>query len=131
MVTRDGVPKLTDMGLAKGLADPLTLAGMVVGTPGYISPEQVLDLDEIDHRVDIFGLGASLYFTVTGLPPFVGRTPTEIMKKSATEDPVDPRQFNPSLTSEFELVIRTALAKKAGDRYQTALAMADALSRFV
>jgi len=130
MLTADGTPKLTDMGLAKGLEDSLTLAGMVVGTPGYISPEQVLDLDVIDHRVDVFGLGASLYFTVTGLPPFVGKTPTEIMKKSATEDPPDPRQFNPSLTAEFELVIRTALAKKAEERYETALAMAKALARF-
>jgi len=134
MVAQDGTPKLTDMGLAKSLADSafnITAPGVVVGTPGYISPEQVLDLDVIDHRADIFGLGASLYFAVTGLPPFIGKTPVEIMKRSTAEEPAPPEQFNPSVTKEFGQVIRTALAKKAPDRFQTALEMAEALAAFV
>jgi len=134
MVTQDGVPKLTDMGLAKSLIDSefnITAPGMVVGTPGYISPEQVFDLDEIDHRADIFGLGASLYFAVTGLPPFIGTTPVETMRQSAEEEPAPPEQFNPAVTKEFEQVISKALAKEAADRFQTALEMAEALAAFV
>jgi pSer/pThr/pTyr-binding forkhead associated (FHA) protein/tRNA A-37 threonylcarbamoyl transferase component Bud32 len=133
MITHEGIPKLTDLGLAKSLADSemqVTAAGMVVGTPGYISPEQVMDWDGIDHRVDIFALGASLYYTVTCNAPFVGKSPIETLKKTTTDVPTDPCEINSKLTEGFTRVIYKALEKDPKNRYQNCLDMADALAEF-
>ncbi|MDA0837820.1 MAG: serine/threonine-protein kinase [Planctomycetota bacterium] len=133
MITDEGIPKLTDLGLAKSLEDSemqVTADGMVVGTPGYISPEQVMDWDGIDHRVDIFALGATLYYTVTGNAPFVGKSPIETLKKTTTDVPANPRKINSNLTEGFAEVIYRAMEKDPKNRYQHCLDMADALAEF-
>ncbi|MDP7131884.1 MAG: FHA domain-containing serine/threonine-protein kinase [Planctomycetota bacterium] len=133
MITNEGIPKLTDLGLAKSLEESemqVTADGMVVGTPGYISPEQVMDWEGIDHRVDIFALGATLYYTVTGNPPFVGKSPIETLKKTTTDIPPDPCTINSSLTVGFTEVIFKAMEKEPANRYQSCADMADALAEF-
>jgi len=133
MVTKKGVPKLTDLGLAKSLVDPsvqVTVMGMAVGTPGYMAPEQAMGGHDIDHRVDIFALGATLYHTVTGKPPFSGKSPLVVLKKSLSEEPPPPTQLNSGLSEEFVQIIQTAMAKKPEQRFQTCQEMAAALSRF-
>jgi serine/threonine protein kinase len=133
MVTKDGVPKLTDLGLAKSLVDPtvqVTAMGMAVGTPGYMAPEQATGGHSIDHRVDIYALGATLYHTVTGHPPFSGKSPLIVLRQSLTDEPVPATQYNPSLSPEFVQIVQKAMAKNADLRFQTCREMADALSRY-
>jgi len=133
MVTKKGVPKLTDLGLAKSLVDPtvqVTAMGMAVGTPGYMAPEQATGGHNIDHRVDIYALGATLYHTVTGKPPFSGKSPLIVLRQSLTDEPPPPTQFNPNLSAEFVQVIQKAMAKKPEQRFQTCREMTAALSRF-
>ena len=82
MLTRDGVVKLTDLGLAKkiGAVDQdITITGQVIGTPCYMSPEQITTPKQIDHRVDIYGLGATMYHLLTGRRPFLAETGAQIM----------------------------------------------------
>jgi serine/threonine-protein kinase len=134
MVTRYGMSKLTDLGLAKSLVDPtvqVTAMGMAVGTPGYMAPEQATKGNDIDHRVDIFALGATLYHTVTGRPPFTGKSPLDILRKSLSEEPVPPTQYNESLTIQFVQVIEKAMAKDPDLRFADCREMAEALAEFV
>ncbi len=134
MVTRYGMSKLTDLGLAKSLVDPtvqVTAMGMAVGTPGYMAPEQATKGNDIDHRVDIFALGATMYHTVTGRPPFTGKSPLDILRKSLSEDPLPPTQFIGSLTTQFAQVIEKAMAKDPDLRFGDCREMAEALAEFV
>lgn len=134
MVTRYGMSKLTDLGLAKSLVDPtvqVTAMGMAVGTPGYMAPEQATKANDIDHRVDIYALGATLYHTVTGRPPFTGKSPLDILRKSLSEEPAPPTQFNPKLTVQFVRVIEKAMAKDPDLRFADCREMAEALAEFV
>jgi|GEM_PF-2003665 serine/threonine-protein kinase len=88
MVARDGLVKLTDMGLAKKIGaveQDITVTGQVVGTPCYMAPEQITNPKEVDHRVDIYGLGATLYHLVTGRRPFLAETGAQIMLRVLNE----------------------------------------------
>jgi serine/threonine-protein kinase len=89
-----------------------------------------MDWEGIDHRVDIFALGATLYYTVTGNPPFVGKSPIETLKKTTTDIPPDPCTINSSLTVGFTEVIFKAMEKEPANRYQRCADMADALAEF-
>ncbi len=129
MLTRDGIAKLCDLGLAKqtrqGGAN-LTMEGITVGTPNYISPEQARGESDIDARSDIYSLGATLYHMATGVPPFDGPNPMAIMTKHVT-DPVDPPiRRVPGLSQGFNNLILKSLMKRREDRYQDArLLLAD------
>jgi serine/threonine-protein kinase len=121
MIVAGGVAKLCDLGLAKDVtrASGSTEKGVTLGTPNYISPEQVRGDVDVDIRSDLYSLGATLYHAVTGVPPFSGQNPAVIMVKHLSEPPVPPRQRVASLSAELEPIIMKLLAKNPLDRYQT------------
>jgi hypothetical protein len=123
---------LTDFGLAKRLDTVnLTLSGILLGTPRYMSPEQASALKQaIDHRTDIYNLGATLYELATGRPVFDGDTPQAVISQILHAEPVAPRQLRPGLPRDLETIILKCLAKEPGHRYETAQALADDLQAF-
>jgi serine/threonine protein kinase len=133
MVTRDGEPVLLDFGLARveaGEGDTLTGTGAVIGTPAYMSPEQVSGQKApLDRRSDIFSLGALLYQCLTLTLPFEAGTAVALYQKILGTDPESPRHLNPALTEDLRVVVETAMAKDRARRYQTALDLAEDLRR--
>jgi serine/threonine-protein kinase len=95
-------------------------AGMAIGTPFYISPEQVRGQVDVDIRGDIYGLGATLYHMITGKPPYDGETPNEVMKKHVDKNCplVPPDHINTKLSSGLGEVVETMMAKNREDRYR-------------
>jgi len=134
LVTPDGRPMVTDFGLAKQVkADTsLTHSGTALGTPSYMAPEQARGrVKEIDARTDVYSLGAVLYEAVTGLPPFTGATPFEIMEKVAYADPIPPRVFNRACPQDVETIALKCLEKERGRRYASASDLADDCGRYL
>ncbi len=128
----DRFPILTDFGLAKNLDSTfkLTAEGAMVGTPLFLSPEQVSGkATEVDRRCDVYGMGVMLYQILTERLPFVGRNPYEVYKKVLEEDPTPPSQIKPQVPPDLEKICLMALAKDREERYPTAQAMADDLRR--
>jgi len=120
LMSKSGMPKLMDLGLAKGPLDPsLTQHGATVGTPQFMSPEQAESPDKADTRSDIYSLGASLYAMVTGRPPFEGSTLAEIIMKVMSQQPVPPRVRNPEVSPEVSHLIERMMLKDASLRYDT------------
>jgi len=120
MITKDGVAKLADMGLAREAADEAAAqmeAGRAYGTPYYISPEQIRGELDIDYRADIYSLGATFYHMVTGRVPFEAPTPSAVMHKHLKEQLVPPDHINPALSVGVAEVIEVMMAKKRADRY--------------
>ena len=120
MITKDGLAKLADMGLARVAADSEAAeaeAGRAYGTPHYISPEQIRGEVDIDFRADIYSLGATLYHLVTGRAPFDGPTPAAVMHKHLKEPLVPPDHINTSLSAGLGEVVETMMAKKRRRRY--------------
>ena len=121
----DGTVKVADFGIAHIEASNLTQVGTVVGTPNYMSPEQIMGLP-VDGRSDLFSTGVILYQFLTGERPFAGSS-TTTMQKVLKEDPLPPSTLNVQLPAAIDVVVRKALAKRAGDRYQSAQEFAGAL----
>ena len=117
IVTPEGRAKITDFGVAKLQAVQLTQTGQVLGTPAYMSPEQLTG-GTVDGRSDIFSLGVILYWLLTGDRPFPGEITSSIFYKIIYQDPIPPSQLNPSLLPECDYVVQRALAKEQGKRYQ-------------
>jgi serine/threonine protein kinase len=117
IVTKDGHPKITDFGIAKAVASSTTVLGTILGTPGYMSPEQITG-KAVDHRTDIFSLGTVFYEFLTGEKPFPGKTMTEILYRVVNENPVPPAIVNPGLQNGMNEVIMKALSKNPDDRFQ-------------
>jgi predicted Ser/Thr protein kinase len=124
ILTNDGVVKLADLGLARLTADEQWArdeAGMAIGTPYYISPEQVRGQVDVDIRADIYSLGATLYHMVTGKVPYDGETPQDVMRKhvdkACTLTPPD--HLNQKLSSGVGEVVETMMAKNRENRYRT------------
>jgi serine/threonine protein kinase len=123
------IVKVLDFGIAKSADTGLTRTGTTVGTPSYMSPEQVLNRT-LDGRADLYALGVILYGCVTGMLPFTGDSSYVIMMKHVDDDPPDLRQRLRAPTSEgFLAVIERALAKQPDDRYDTAQEMREALEK--
>ena len=118
MVTTEGQPKIADFGIAKVAMAETTLPGHVVGTPAYMSPEQ-LNGKAVDGRSDLFSLGVIAYWLLTGVKPFDGDTLTEICVQVVTKEPAPPSEIAPSLSMDFDYVLSRALAKDAAMRYQS------------
>src|ERR1700722_18061627 len=120
ILTRDGVAKLTDLGLARATEDTGAAeseAGKAYGTPYYISPEQIRGEVDIDFRADIYSLGATMYHLVTGRPPFEGETPAAVMHKPLKQ-PLEPADHvNTALSAGVGEIIDVAMAKRREDRY--------------
>ncbi|MEK7867567.1 MAG: protein kinase [Planctomycetota bacterium] len=134
MLDRDGRVHVLDFGLAKNLQDAtqLTATGQVLGTAAYMPPEQV---DGPAERVvpasDVYALGAVLYETLTGQPPFTGDSFTQIVVRSIARDPESPRLRDPKVPQDLETICLKALRKKPSERYPSARELADDLARFL
>src|SRR5882724_8993452 len=116
MVTADGTSKITDFGIAKITAsEHLTMTGSIVGTPHYMSPEQVQG-QAVDGRSDQFSLCVIAYEMLTGEKPYTGEHLTTVVYKMVAEEPAAPRRLNPTLTPAIEAVVRKALAKRPDAR---------------
>jgi serine/threonine protein kinase len=133
LLDKQGVLWITDFGLARRAHDPaLTHSGALVGTPRYMSPEQAESSRRlIDHRTDIYSLGATLYELVTCRPPFSGKTPTEVVLQIIDREPIPPRRLDPAIPRDLETIITKAMAKQPKDRYQTAAELSDDLRRWL
>jgi serine/threonine-protein kinase len=129
MIVGRGSVKVTDFGIAKMVSMGMTQAGQVLGTPSYMSPEQVKG-HHIDGRSDIFSLGVILYSLVTGEKPFPGQDITTVIYKIVNENPIPPRELNPSIHAGLSYVICKALAKSPEERFQTCGELADDLKNF-
>ena len=129
MLTAQGPVKIMDFGVAKDTGAGLTPAGKVLGTPSYMSPEQVRGYF-LDGRSDLFSLGVVLYEIVTGQKPFDGPTLNAVVSKVMGEEPVPPRDLNPQLHPGLEAIILKALAKSPADRYQRGSEMARDLQNY-
>lgn len=122
MMSKAGVVKLADMGLARAISDREAAeaeAGKAFGTPYYISPEQVRGERDIGPPADIYSLGCTLYHMVTGRVPFEGKDPSEVMKKHLKAAPVPPDQINQKLSAGLCEAIEMMMAKRREDRYQS------------
>jgi len=117
MVTAGGQPKIADFGIAKLAQAETTMPGQVVGTPAYMSPEQ-LNGKAVDGRSDLFSLGVIAYWLVTGVKPFDGDTLTEICVQVVTKDPAPPSHVAPGISQDHDYVLSRALAKDPALRYQ-------------
>ncbi len=132
----DGSGRLwvTDFGLAhvqQGEAS-LTATGDLVGTLRYMSPEQALAKRvPIDHRTDVYSLGASLYELLTLRPAFTGSDRQELLRQIAFEEPMRPRRIDKAIPAELETIVLKALEKNPADRYGTAQELADDLRRWL
>jgi serine/threonine protein kinase len=118
LMTEDGVPKLTDFGLARLSDSSLTMSGTILGTPNYMSPEQVQG-KQVDARSDFFSLTVVLYEMITNEKPFAAESITSVIYKVVHEDPVPPRRLNPSLPNILDAFVRKGLAKNPDSRFQS------------
>jgi serine/threonine protein kinase len=134
MVTPRGHAKVLDLGLALAVGEELPDdksivggQGYVVGTMDYIAPEQVYDSTQVDARADLYALGCSLYFALTGRPPFPGGTSVQKMKRHRNEYAEPISDLNPTVPAEFARVVNRLMEKDPRRRYQSAAAARDAL----
>jgi serine/threonine-protein kinase len=132
LLTEGGVAKLADFGLAKRLGggEGLTVAGALLGTPGYMAPEQAL-CRGVGPAADVYGLGAILYELLTGAPPFHGEGLLDTLHSVAHEPPPPPRRLSAGVPRDLEAVCLKCLQKEPRDRYATAEELADDLRRFL
>lgn len=129
-----GRPRITDFGLAKDLASgtELTDSGSALGTPSYMPPEQAqARRDEISCRSDVYSLGAILYALLTNRPPFRGESLLETLNQVIDDEPIPPRDLNPNCPRDLEAICLKCLQKSPEDRYDSAHALAEDLSRFL
>ena len=130
LISPDDEPKLTDFGLTKSLVDP-TQTIESAGSPNFMAPEQAdSTLGTTGTPTDIFGLGAILYYLLTGRPPAVGETLSETLRNVVTGEPVAPRQLRPALPRDLETITLKCLEKEPSRRYGSALEVADELARW-
>ena len=129
MLSEDGTSKIADFGIAKiTAAENLTMTGSIVGTPHYMSPEQVQG-QPVDGRSDMFSLAVIAYEMLTGEKPYTGEHLTTVVYKIVAEEPVLPHRLNPSLSTAIENVLRKALSKKPDARYRNCQEFVESLEK--
>jgi eukaryotic-like serine/threonine-protein kinase len=124
---------VTDFGLARCVNDAgMTMTGDLLGTLRYMSPEQAsARRGLVDHRTDVYSLGATLYELLTLRPVFDGAERAELLRQILHEDPVPPRRIRPEIPADLETIVLKALEKNVTERYATAQELADDLRRFI
>jgi tetratricopeptide (TPR) repeat protein len=130
LLDRAGEPYVSDFGLSKRIEDG-THSGIVVGTPGYMAPEQAAGTQRPTTSADLYSLGAVLYALLTGRPPFQGENRLEILKQLAELSPISPRALNPLVDRDLEIICLKCLEKSPVDRYSSVGALADDLCRYL
>jgi serine/threonine protein kinase/Tfp pilus assembly protein PilF len=133
LFTADGVPKITDFGLAKRLGSDSqqTRTGQIMGSPSYMAPEQASGhTKEVGPAADIFALGAILYEVLTGRPPFKGETPFDTIRQVTDNDPVPPSRLVPRVERDLETICLKCLQREPQHRYESAQDLADDLDRY-
>jgi len=131
MIARDGSVRLLDFGLARGAGmdlTTLTRTGTILGTPGYMSPEQ-FDAHGVDERSDVYSLGVVLFEVLTGRLPFTGQTPIAVALAHKTETPPLPRSLRPGVPAWLERVVLRCLEKEPAQRFASASELAAELRR--
>ncbi len=129
MVDKEGNVRIMDFGIARSLKEKgITGEGVMIGTPEYMSPEQV-EGSEADQRSDIYALGVILYEMLTGKVPFKGDSPLSIAIRQKSETPKDPRDFNPQIPKDLARLILTCIEKDKEKRYAKAEEVLSALSK--
>lgn len=134
MVTKDGIVKLCDLGLAKildGDDASQTQVGTFMGTPYYTSPEQAKGHSNIDIRSDLYSLGASLFHMVTGRHPFEGTSPISVITMHINDQPPLVSNINPAISKGTVALINKLLEKNPDDRYQTPLELMEAIGEIL
>ncbi|MFK7988791.1 MAG: protein kinase [Sandaracinaceae bacterium] len=129
MRAEDGLLKIADFGLAKPIDQTdasITQEGAMVGSPYYMAPEQALS-GEVDHRTDMYALGASFYHLLCGRPPFEGRNSMAVVAKHLSEEPEPLSRIAPHVPPPLAAIVHRLLAKKAEDRFEDYDALRDAL----
>ena len=126
MVSKTGQVKVMDFGIARLVESSLTKTGSVMGTPAYMSPEQV-NGQKIDARSDIFSLGVILYELLTGRKPFTGQTMSSLMFAIVRSDPAQPSTLDAKVHATWDEILRKALAKNRDERYASAKDFAQAV----
>jgi formylglycine-generating enzyme required for sulfatase activity/tRNA A-37 threonylcarbamoyl transferase component Bud32 len=127
-------PRVTDFGLAKQVhtSSDLTIEGQVMGTPSYMPPEQAKGaVQVIGPASDVYSLGATLYFLLTGRPPFQTASAAETVRQVIEVEPVPPRRLNAAVPRDLETICLKCLRKESTNRYATAAALADDLGRWL
>jgi len=124
---------VADFGLAKltEVAEEMTRAGEVMGTPQFMSPEQAQDASSVTARSDVYSLGATLYHMLTARPPFQAATGMETLRQVIDQEPVPPRQLNRSIDLDLETICLKCLEKDPSRRYASAALLADDLSHYL
>ncbi|MCS5572980.1 MAG: serine/threonine protein kinase, partial [Pseudomonadales bacterium] len=134
LLTKDGVPRITDFGLAKRMDEDSnqTKSGAVMGTPSYMAPEQAgSKTSSLGPTADVYALGAILYHMLTGRPPFQAATQMDTIMQVLTEEPVAPCKLIPALAVDLETICLKCLEKDMHRRYESAAALGEDLRRFL
>jgi serine/threonine protein kinase/WD40 repeat protein len=132
LIATDGKPWLMDFGLAmrESLDESIAMPTHIIGTPGYMSPEQASGKQKVDRRCDIYSLGVVLYQLITGDVPFRGEM-RMVLRQVIEEDPRNPRNLNADIPLDLETICETAMLKEVDKRYQTADKLAQELGRYL
>jgi serine/threonine protein kinase len=133
LMDAQGQPHVTDFGLAKRIKSDArqTQSGAIVGTPGYMSPEQARSEKVLTTAVDVYGLGAVLYELLTGRPPFRAETPLDTILQALEREPERPRKLNPRVDRDLETICLKCLQRETEQRYGSAEALAGDLERWL
>ncbi|MFN0056561.1 MAG: protein kinase domain-containing protein [Planctomycetales bacterium] len=132
LLTKDGIPKISDFGLAKQLESDSskTRTGTIMGTPSYMAPEQGRGEKQVGSLADVYALGSMLYEMICGRPPFLSATPLETLMRLLKEEPVPPSRLQPRVSRDLETICLKCLQKDPHRRYESAAALAEDLRRF-
>ena len=132
--SEDGALKayVMDFGIARDWQGEGTATGAVLGTPQYMAPEQARgEVNQLDRRADVYSLGATLYFLLTGKPPITGENGLEIISRVSSVEPASPRTLSPELPPELEAIVLKCLEKDRTQRYDSARALVEDLGRYL
>jgi tRNA A-37 threonylcarbamoyl transferase component Bud32 len=129
--TGDERLKVLDFGIAKFQDVHLTATGTIIGSPSYMAPEQAMGSRDVDHRADVYAVGAILFEMLTGRPPYVGTSMAKILVQVISEPPPAPRQIRADLPADLERIVLKAMARERDSRYGTMAELGRDLAAFV